>query len=224
MDDNYILQAAVNNLLYLFDHMPAVPVQVKHDDYFLRKPGVLAFYRPRTKQIVVKPDYLRDAQMPDVIDTLKHELIHAWLHWKGIDEFGEFLDDGHSEWFIKKALEIGVDVEFLLTTPEAVNIYNRVARIYDPFATVVDIQSIRKPRCGRQSVVWIDPFAHVSDAHSSNGNQKGKARVEPSRWRSLYESAIDNTTTIIFAFLMIGLLVGPFVGILWLSSWLGMWK
>ncbi len=69
--------------------------------------------------------------------TICHELIHAWLDWKGLLGRGERLDEHHSELFVKKALEINrkrirnlkVDLDFLLENSEDVDIYNRVAGI-----------------------------------------------------------------------------------------------
>jgi hypothetical protein len=137
MDANTkLLQAMADALCKdLFDGMPSVRLFVKSDPHFDTRPNTLAVYR--YPYILVRPDHPQKASFTEITNTVAHELIHAWEKWKGIKGMGEMLDEGHSEWFVKKALEINkkntgviVDVEYLLTNPKAVHIYNRVAGIW----------------------------------------------------------------------------------------------
>lgn len=123
-------------MLPLFDNMPRVLLAVKDDAAFHKDPSPLAVYL--SPNILINPNHPPTSSFNNLKDTICHELIHAWLHWKGLDRVGEFLDDCHNEWFVRKALEINkmnidglkVDVEFLLTTPKAIDIYNRVGGIW----------------------------------------------------------------------------------------------
>lgn len=116
-----------------FEGMPKVPVYISGEGDYV-EPNLRAYYHPKKKIIVVARDWASpERPIKNIRNTVKHELIHAWLHWKGIDGLPEFLDDGqHNEYFVQKALEVGVDVEYLLTSPKAVHIYNRVAGIWTP--------------------------------------------------------------------------------------------
>jgi hypothetical protein len=134
MDDTKILQKTADSLLPLFDDMPSVLVMCRPHEYFDEKPEVAAFYNIPTKHIYFRPGMVAYLDFREgIIPYLKHELIHAWLHWKGIAHMGTFIDKhGHNEWFIKKALELDVDIMYLLRTPEAVHLYNRIAGIWTP--------------------------------------------------------------------------------------------
>ena len=120
-------------MLPLFGDMPSVRVVVKDHASFYKEPSPLAVYD--APGIVVNPNHPATGSFNDLKDTICHELIHAWLHRKKLDQAGEFVDDFHNEWFIRKALEINrmnidgltVRVDYLATTPEGVEIYNRIA-------------------------------------------------------------------------------------------------
>jgi hypothetical protein len=127
-----LLQAMADVMLPLFDNMPRVLLVVRDDEAFHTYPQPLAVYSyPR---ILINPTHPSTSSFNDLKGTICHELIHAWLNWKGLDRKGEFLDEHHNEWFIKKALEINqmnvdglkVDVEYLLTNPKAIEIYTRL--------------------------------------------------------------------------------------------------
>ena len=128
-----LLQAMADTMLPLFGDLPRVMVHVRDDASFHQERAPLAVYD--APDIVVNPDHPRTSSFSDMKATICHELIHAWLSWNNLDNAGEFLDEHHNEWFVKKALEINrlnidglhVSVEFLLTNPEAVRIYNRLA-------------------------------------------------------------------------------------------------
>jgi hypothetical protein len=100
-----LLQAMADKMLPLFDGMPSVRVTVKDHSHFTND-RIIAFYQ--YPQIIVRPDYVSslDTSFSKMRNALCHELIHAWEKWKGLDKMGEFLDEGHNEWFVKKALDI----------------------------------------------------------------------------------------------------------------------
>lgn len=130
-----LLQAMADAMLPLFGNMPSVLVVVKDHASFRADPCPLAVYD--APNIVVNPAHPPTSSFNDLKETICHELIHAWLYRNNLHHLGEFLDDGHNEWFVRKALEINkmnidglvVKVDFLLTTPEALKIYNRVAGV-----------------------------------------------------------------------------------------------
>ena len=141
--DTKIFQEMADAMLPLFDHMRPVQVLVKDHEIFHQERAPLAVYDAgfiRGPFIRINPDHARACSFDDMQDTICHELIHAWLHRKGLDGAGEFLDEHHNEWFVKKALEINekkvdglkVSLEFLLYTPEGLDSYHRIAGI--PFA------------------------------------------------------------------------------------------
>lgn len=124
-----------DSMLPLFDNMPQVVVLVEDHEVFHRGPYPAAVYS--CPDILINPSHARTCSFDEMQATICHELIHAWLHWKGLVGTGEHLDEHHSELFVKKALEINekkintlrVDLDVLLATRKAVDIYNRVAGI-----------------------------------------------------------------------------------------------
>ena len=133
--DTTVFQEIADSMLPLFDNMPQVVVLVEDREVFYREPYPLAVYA--CPNIVINPGHARTCSYDEIQGTICHELIHAWLHWKGLEGTGEFLDWAHGEWFVKKALEINkkkidglnVNLDSLLTTPKQVDIYSRVAGI-----------------------------------------------------------------------------------------------
>jgi hypothetical protein len=133
--DSTVFQDIADSMLPLFDNMPQVIVLVEENEWFHQDSYPLAIYA--CPNIVIRPSYARTCSYDEIQGVICHELIHAWLHWKGLEGAGEFLDRHHNELFVKKALEINekkidslnVDVDRLLTTPKAIDIYNRVASI-----------------------------------------------------------------------------------------------
>lgn len=75
------LQSQADSYLYLFDHMPPVPIRIVKQP--IAKDNNLAYFDPLRKMIFVKQEYLSRGR--DVTGTLKHEMVHAWMHWKGMD-------------------------------------------------------------------------------------------------------------------------------------------
>lgn len=134
-EDTKVFQDMADAMLPLFNDMPQIVVMVEDHEVFQREPFPAAVYmRPN---IVINPAHARTSSYDDMQGTLCHELIHAWQDRKGLLGIGEQLDEHHDEGFIKKALEINkkkidnlnVDLDTLLTTPKAIDIYNRVAGI-----------------------------------------------------------------------------------------------
>lgn len=133
--DTKVFQDIADSMLPLFDNMPQVVVLVEDNEWLYREPYPAGIYSH--PNIVIHPSYARTCSYDEIRDLICHELIHAWLHWKGLVGTGDHLDEHHSELFVQKALEINrkkidnlnVDVDYLLGTTEAVNIYNRVADI-----------------------------------------------------------------------------------------------
>ena len=133
--DTKVFQDIADAMLPLFDNMPQVVVLIEDNEVFLREPFPLAVYM--SPDIVINPAHARTCSFEEMQGTICHELIHAWLERKGLVGAGEHLDEHHSEWFVKKALEINkkkindlnVDVDYLLGTSKAVDTYNRVAGV-----------------------------------------------------------------------------------------------
>lgn len=133
--DTTVFQDMADEMLPLFDNMPQVVVLVEDNEVFRRDPYPLAVYsRPN---ILINPSHARICSFNEIQDTICHELIHAWLDWKGLLGRGEYLDEHHSELFVKKALEINqkkirnlkVELDYLLKDSDDIDIYNRVAGI-----------------------------------------------------------------------------------------------
>lgn len=117
------LQYTADQLLPLFDNMPSVRVKVGNDPHF-KTSKALAFWRQHEKTIYIRPDYFKGAEPDDLVDTLKHELIHVWTDWKG---FYTDKDGGHGEAFIRKAISLGINLRGTLAIyPGAREIYNRL--------------------------------------------------------------------------------------------------
>ena len=133
--DTKFFQDMADEMLPHFDNMPQVVVLVEDNEVFHRDPYPAAVYS--CPNILINPRYAMVWSFNDIQGAICHELIHAWLDWKGLLGRGDHLDEHHSELFVKKALEINrkgirnlnVDVDYLLKNSEDVDIYNRVAGI-----------------------------------------------------------------------------------------------
>jgi hypothetical protein len=134
--DTKFFQDMADEMLPLFDNMPQVVVLVEDNEVFHRDSYPVAVYSH--PNILINPRFAMICSYTDIKGTICHELIHAWLCWKGLVGRGEHLDEHHSELFLKKALEINrkrirdlsVDVDYLLKNSEDLDIYNRVAGIH----------------------------------------------------------------------------------------------
>ncbi|MEN3327808.1 MAG: hypothetical protein V7638_2615 [Acidobacteriota bacterium] len=133
--DTKFLQDMADEMLPHFDNMPQVVVLVEDNEVFHRDLYPAAVYS--CPNILINPRYAMFCSYNDIQGLICHELIHAWLDWKGLLGRGEHLDEHHSELFVKKALEINqkrirnlnVDIDYLLKNSEDVDIYNRLAGI-----------------------------------------------------------------------------------------------
>lgn len=97
------LQTQTDSYLYLFDYMPAPKVYVLSDDHYpcTEKSVACAF---DNKLIFVREGYRNQSSPDELKRTLKHELIHSWLAWKGLRD-----DETHGTLFKRKATEINLD-------------------------------------------------------------------------------------------------------------------
>jgi hypothetical protein len=116
------LQVLADSLLPLFDNMSRVEVwitsqSIKPPDY-VENPFMKGLFHRKYKEytadeglgfcvgnelMCLKQDYLNRASASDVEQTIKHELVHAWLCWKGIFESHQ-----HGPIFEAKARELGI--------------------------------------------------------------------------------------------------------------------
>lgn len=82
--------------------------------------------------VYILEDYLKKADYYDLVETMKHELIHAWQTYFGFNLHDNiFLRDllGHDTFFFCKALELGVDIEHTLALyPDSQGAYNRLVQ------------------------------------------------------------------------------------------------
>jgi hypothetical protein len=129
MNTEQLLQQAADSTIALyFRGMPPVQVRVFADPYFLVNDAV-AYCLADT--IVFQPNYVKTCSekkdINSLLNSLKHELIHAWIHWKQIPRDDEY--DGHGETFFRKAIELGLDVSSeLYANPKRKALYERLKK------------------------------------------------------------------------------------------------
>lgn len=100
------LQAKADTFLHLFDNMPTVPFYLKDEP--ILKTGTntergLAYTicEPNNKPtIFIKKVFYQKANLRQLNNVVKHELVHAWFCRKGVQV-------GHDEQFRKKFESIG---------------------------------------------------------------------------------------------------------------------
>jgi hypothetical protein len=108
IDENY-LRTLCRSLLPLFQDIPCPHVYIRPTEYFSK--SVLAWCRLSRRNtdqpctIEFDADYTSDASEVSILNTMKHELIHAWMCFQGITE-----PNDHGHVFIMKAREVGCDV------------------------------------------------------------------------------------------------------------------
>jgi hypothetical protein len=101
------LQQIYEELSHLFGDMPIYPVMVRDTPIedikgyprvaeFLCKSG----YTKKDCWIEIRKEYLEKSPREKVINTMKHEMTHAWLWWKG-------MKDDHGDEFKKKLASVG---------------------------------------------------------------------------------------------------------------------
>lgn len=106
------MQSLADSFLWLFGNMPRIQIRVL--DATIKgepKPRALAYCvysnDPLQRYIVLKTEFLRTANMGKIINTMKHELVHAWMGWNGLDWNDSIR---HGPLFQLKAKDVGVEV------------------------------------------------------------------------------------------------------------------
>jgi hypothetical protein len=117
-----------------FDSMPPVPLTVGKPESF--RNGAIAHYRFETRTIELHPFWADDGTNFGRIKTsIKHELVHAWVHWKGLK--GSILKDKecnhHNEYFLWKSRQLGIDVNYLFTKyPQTLPVWEKIKAGWEP--------------------------------------------------------------------------------------------
>lgn len=99
-----LLQKTADRYIHLFDYMPRVPFRamIYRDFHFQDSdncPGL--YYKNGYDYIGVDTEVLNEVSPEEANDYIKHQLIHAWLVWKG-------KENAHNAEFNRKAKEVGV--------------------------------------------------------------------------------------------------------------------
>ena len=78
--------------------------------------------------VVINPMFLEKLSSKELKEAIKHELVHAWVAHHCPDDFDEETN-GHGERFIKKAIEIGLDIRGTIQAyPKSKLIYERLTK------------------------------------------------------------------------------------------------
>ena len=104
--DNIRIEVAVDLArMRWFPDLPEIKARIAGPEE-AKLTNALAWY---DNAVVITPTFLEKASSEELHEVIKHELIHAWVanHYPG--EYDEETR-GHSEHFIKKALELGADL------------------------------------------------------------------------------------------------------------------
>lgn len=124
-----------------FPGLPAVYAVICDDSEF-EKSNCQAFYNG---SIILRPSYALFASETDLLNTLKHELIHAWNYWKNLRE--EWYFHGHGPHFIKRAIEIGCDLTSVFDNyPVTKKIYPKLKREHEEFVVEYKLAMARIER------------------------------------------------------------------------------
>jgi hypothetical protein len=120
-DEKAYIEKVVNTSLPLFDSMPVPKVEVWWNDIYFHYADCVAFCTERGT-IVFSHSYVQRVGKRDLDNTIKHELTHSWVFWKGLhSNFAE----GHNAAFIKKAQQLGIDLNSVfLRYPETKRLAN----------------------------------------------------------------------------------------------------
>jgi hypothetical protein len=109
-DDERILQGAFDGLLQIhnWDGMPRVKVRLNDDletkhDRTAHYQGSFRHNRERGGQCIeYKPSHFRSHSPGVIMHVIKHEMVHAWIDWRGIQMNG----DSHGPEFQRKLAEV----------------------------------------------------------------------------------------------------------------------
>lgn len=125
------MQGIADNAVRRFDQMPKIKVHLKEDHRFYDRHGqlhALAFYTRDASSkpvIFVNPGYTNRASYKQMVDTVLHELTHAWVDWRNLPD----VPHGHGESFLRKAIDLGLDLRStLIAFPDARSTYDRLMR------------------------------------------------------------------------------------------------
>jgi hypothetical protein len=100
------LQSQSDKLLPLFNNMPSVPVFtidepiLKTGSETQKGVGYTVCLTGDKPIIYLKKEFLNKSNQKQLVNILKHELVHAWFCWQGVQV-------GHDERFRKKFKEVG---------------------------------------------------------------------------------------------------------------------
>src|SRR5205085_5921782 len=98
-------------------------LKFKYDKYF-EISRAIGFYRHEERTVYIHPSWNSRSDIKQLTDLIKHELVHAWVHWKGL--YTGFAN-GHNEAFLRKCMELDVDVLHLRHTyPETIGIIEKL--------------------------------------------------------------------------------------------------
>lgn len=106
--DQAYLDQLCDSFLHLFGDIPRPTVLIKSADVFDNANAHCRYSRSAAEPCTIEfnDEYLRLASEQAVENTMKHELVHAWIHSKGITDSAT-----HGHVFITKGREVGCDVE-----------------------------------------------------------------------------------------------------------------
>lgn len=108
MHANILLQKIcdVTREMY-FEKLPPVKIVVQDDPKF--EGSCVGFWINSEKTIYLKPQHVIGVPFPEIQDTIKHELVHAWCSHigKGKQPYG-----GHGATFFYWAIQSGVEIDF----------------------------------------------------------------------------------------------------------------
>jgi hypothetical protein len=142
------LQGIADKLLApYFDGMPSVPIVVGKEESFREK--AMAHYLFSVRKIEVHPFWASDRTSFGSIQTsVKHELIHAWIHWKGLK--GKALKDEevdcHNEYFLWKAHQMKIDIRSTLERYPALKPDYEIIKLgWNPFDNLQSTTPVNTP-------------------------------------------------------------------------------
>jgi hypothetical protein len=133
-DNTFILKEMVRDYCgRYFDRMPEPPITIEKGVAFDSE-NILAHYRPDYKDIQVSEKAAGDyVCLMELKDTVKHELVHAWVHWKG---YNSHEHEGHNIYFFWKAHQLGLDLEGVFEKyPGSRKLYKKVLGGWEPQVT-----------------------------------------------------------------------------------------
>lgn len=138
-----VMKGIVSSLYALHFHdLPFIPISIGSDSNAFESDTLQGRYLPDERRIELSPKYFKPkADLENMVDTIKHEIVHAWLHYYGYPDRG----NEHGEWFLWKANEVDVDVRYLLGDPKRAEIWEKIQRGWKPERPNSGITVVPKP-------------------------------------------------------------------------------